>query len=163
MNARKLPAAAETGPDRPRTLADRPLKDQPLVQRPPERGRDAYKQSSVCGFVPPWNRSFSTETGDEQPRVWRIMRETLGDRHNLAQTPNSCRERTAYGRAARPAGFPFRHATSAAAPASSVGFSPAPFLRNLATDQLGSCPSITDQLAHYLGSKGCLSVRLRKQ
>ena len=27
----------------------------------------------------------------------------------------------------------------------SVGFSPAPFLRNQATDQLGSCPSVTDQ------------------
>jgi hypothetical protein len=65
------------GPDRPRTVTDRPLRDQPLVERTPERGRDACKQSSLGGFVPPWNRSFSTETADEQPSVWRIMIKTM--------------------------------------------------------------------------------------
>jgi hypothetical protein len=47
------------------------------VERTPERGRDACKQSTLGGFVPPWNRSFSMETGDEQSSVWRIMIQTL--------------------------------------------------------------------------------------
>jgi hypothetical protein len=60
----------------PRTLGDRPLRDQSLVGRTPERGPDACKQSTLGGFVPPWNRSFSMETGGEQSSVWRIIIET---------------------------------------------------------------------------------------
>jgi hypothetical protein len=52
-----------TGPDRPGVL-----KDQPLLERTPGRDRDACRQSTLGGFVSPWNRSFSMETylQDEQ-------------------------------------------------------------------------------------------------
>ncbi len=65
-----------TGHDRPHTLAGRPLKDQPRVEAP-ERRRDACNLSTLGGFVPRGARSSSTETGEEKPSLWRIMREAL--------------------------------------------------------------------------------------
>ena len=73
----KVERCRAAGPDQPRALRGRPLRDHPLVGRTPQRGRDACKQSTLGGFVPPWNRSFSMETADEQSSVWRIMMETL--------------------------------------------------------------------------------------
>ena len=69
-------------------------------------------------LVPPWNRSFSMETGDEQPSVWRIMTDTLETGITAPRLPTLAEiERRTEELLAQPAP-PSRHATSAADPAS---------------------------------------------
>ena len=72
-------------------------------------------------FVPPWNRSFSMETGDEQSSVWRMMIETRIMIETGLTPPRlpalAERERRTEELLAQPA-FGSRHPTSAADSAS---------------------------------------------
>ena len=99
-----------TGPDRPlaltaRPLRDRPLRDRLLVERTagprsrcmnakhPWRLRSALEPLLPDANLPSGKATVSVANHDRNP----------GHRHNLARAPDSCRNRTANRRAARPA------------------------------------------------------------